>query len=372
MKFTHISAFTIAALATSVHAILPQPSETIESVDPSSSLNSQSVPQATGGPEFPSTSTTQGPGGSQGDHSNQTPGARLKSYDLSGTLRGIGKKHKSGHQKAKKHQNQRGGSIDSLLMLVVNTPGFLQMSYQGGAHGSTYLSGENSRQHQRIGKAILKGINSRVHPEVKDFREKLSKYWLALGRYEAWVRNILDCLQRFKPSELVSNFIEELAEILKNILEAIGKFKKGIYREVSSLNKDSSLLRNTIDSIEMLISQFTGGQMSVQEPLIELFERYGEVDWYETYLERELNSWLEGLGLVMFGGSPIGRSTESPNGGYAENPNDGYAENPSDEQNPSEENPSDEQNPNSGDNVDDEQDVDDAVIYGSSGDTYMQ
>ncbi|KAJ8327071.1 hypothetical protein O5D80_004495 [Batrachochytrium dendrobatidis] len=295
MKFTHISAFTIAALATSVHAILPQPSETIESVDPSPSpsLNSQSFPQATGGPEFPSTSTTQGPGGSQGGRSNQTPGARIKSYNLGGLLRGIGKKHRLGRQKTKS-QYERGGKIDSLLMAITNIPEFSQSGYQGGAHGSTYLVKKNSRQHQRAAEAILKGMGSGPNLQETNFRAELALFWSYLGSYERWIYDILSLVNRFTPdSQLASEFVDDLREILDKLMEIFKLLRVEIYEEILGLNRNPSLIGEVIEDILSLVTQFMSRQTDLQELLERLFSHHSRGDWYNTNLKPELDSWLQ-------------------------------------------------------------------------------
>ncbi|KAK5668018.1 hypothetical protein QVD99_005062 [Batrachochytrium dendrobatidis] len=271
MKFTHISAFTIAALATSVHAILPQSSETIDSVDPSPSpsLNSQSVPQATGGPEFPSTSTTQGPGGSQNNHPNQTPGARIKSYNL-------------------------GGKIDSLLMAITNIPGFSQSGYQGGAHGSTYLVKKNSRQHQRAAEAILKGMGSGPNLQETNFRAELALFWSYLGSYERWIYDILSLVNRFTPdSQLASEFVDDLREILDKLMEIFKLLRVEIYEEILGLNRNPSLIGEVIEDILSLVTQFISRQTDLQELLERLFSHHSRGDWYNTNLKPELDLWLQ-------------------------------------------------------------------------------
>ncbi|KAK6098977.1 hypothetical protein MT418_000448 [Batrachochytrium dendrobatidis] len=146
MKFTHISAFTIAALATSVHAILPQPSETIESVDPSPSLNSESVPQATGGPEFPSTSTTQGPGDNQGDHSNQTPESSQGPSNTGGFFNGFFDDVKNffgfGHD-----PSSQDGSIDLLLESLPKVSGAI---HPEDPYTSMNHFDEKTNHHQKL------------------------------------------------------------------------------------------------------------------------------------------------------------------------------------------------------------------------------
>ncbi|OAJ37156.1 hypothetical protein BDEG_21219 [Batrachochytrium dendrobatidis JEL423] len=310
MKFTHISAFTIAALATSVHAILPQSSETIDSVDPSPSpsLNSQSVPQATSGPEFPSTSTTQGPGGSQGDHSNQTPRVRLKSYDLSGLLRNIRKKHKSNHQKTKTQPQYRHvGTIDLFLESLLNIPQLSELDYQGGDYGladhveesprqqqpidlflesfssipqlselghqggdygPTYHVEENSRQQQLI-EVIAKGINA----ETSKFKKHLLLLSIYFDMYEVWVKNILNFLDVFEATGLVSEFINGLGKIFKEFLEII--------------------------HVVYGTDQFMSRQMDAQQLFKELFERYSKIDWYHMNLGLELALWLQELKMTM-------------------------------------------------------------------------
>ncbi|OAJ37036.1 hypothetical protein BDEG_21111 [Batrachochytrium dendrobatidis JEL423] len=248
MKFTHISAFTIVALTTSVHAILPQPSETIDSVDPSPSpsLNSQSVPQATGGPEFPSTSTTQGPGGSQGDHSNQTPRVRLKSSKL-------------------------------------------RLGYQGGDYGLADHVEENSRQQQLI-EVIAKGINA----ETSKFKKHLLSFSAYLGEYEVWVKNILNFLDGFEAiSKLSSEFINGLGKIFKEFLEIIHVLYESIYQIVLHLNEDSGLLENAVKAMLDLTDQFMSRQTDLQQLFKELFERYSKIDWYYMHLGLELALWLQ-------------------------------------------------------------------------------
>ncbi|KAK5668078.1 hypothetical protein QVD99_005119 [Batrachochytrium dendrobatidis] len=293
MKFTHISAFTIAALATSVHAILPQSSETIESADPSPSLNSQSVPQATGGPEFPSTSTTQGPGGSQGDHPNQTPRVRLKSFKLGTLLYSIGQGRKSGHQKTKTHQDEQNNSIDLLLESLLKLPQFSHSNDHDGAYGSAeYVQGK-SKQHKRVDKVIAKGINAE-----KDYRESrarayVSYYCSHLDMYEKWVKDFLNSLGRFKPSGPVSEFVDELVWILKEFLKMIKALREEIYEIMVRLNKDPSLFEGAIKTILNLADQFMSRQTDLQQLLEELFERYSRIDWYREHLEPELGSWSE-------------------------------------------------------------------------------
>ncbi|EGF84306.1 hypothetical protein BATDEDRAFT_85313 [Batrachochytrium dendrobatidis JAM81] len=336
MKFTHISAFTIAALATSVHAILPQPSETIDSVDPSPSpsLNSQSVPQATSGPEFPSTSTTQGPGGSQGDHSNQTPRVRLKSYDLSGLLRNIRKKHKSNHQKTKTQPQYRHvGTIDLFLESLLNIPQLSELDYQGGDYGladhveesprqqqpidlflesfssipqlselghqggdygPTYHVEENSRQQQLI-EVIAKGINA----ETSKFKKHLLLLSIYFDMYEVWVKNILNFLDVFEATGLVSEFINGLGKIFKEFLEIIHVVYGSIYQIVLHLNKDSGLLENAVKAMFDLADQFMSRQMDAQQLFKELFERYSKIDWYHMNLGLELALWLQELKMTM-------------------------------------------------------------------------
>ncbi|EGF84261.1 hypothetical protein BATDEDRAFT_85342 [Batrachochytrium dendrobatidis JAM81] len=252
MKFTHISAFTIVALTTSVHAILPQPSETIDSVDPSPSpsLNSQSVPQATGGPEFPSTSTTQGPGGSQGDHSNQTPRVRLKSSKLSKFLCGIGQGRKSGHRKYKKRpQDGQNDSIDLFLESLLNIPQFSGLGYQGGDYGLADHVEENSRQQQLI-EVIAKGINA----ETSKFKKHLLSFSAYLGEYEVWVKNILNFLDGFEAiSKLSSEFINGLGKIFKEFLEIIHVLYESIYQ----------ILVKSFGSVETFKQQFTAAALGV-------------------------------------------------------------------------------------------------------------
>ncbi|KAK6099032.1 hypothetical protein MT418_000496 [Batrachochytrium dendrobatidis] len=290
MKFTHISAFTIAALATSVHAILPQPSETIESVDPSPSLNSQSVPQATGGPEFPSTSTTQGPGGSQGGRSNQTPRVRRKSSKLSKFLCGIGQGRKSGHRKYKKRpQDGQNDSIDLFLESLLNIPQFSGLGYQGDDYGLTDHVEENSRQQQLI-EVIAKGINA----EASKFKKYLLSFSAYLGEYEVWVKNILNFLDGFEAiSKLSSEFINGLGKIFKEFLEIIHVLYESIYQIVLHLNEDPGLLEDAVKAILNLADQFMSRQMDLQQLFKELFERYSKIDWYYMHLGLELVLWLQ-------------------------------------------------------------------------------
>ncbi|KAK5668246.1 hypothetical protein QVD99_005282 [Batrachochytrium dendrobatidis] len=292
MKFTHISAFTIVALTTSVHAILPQPSETIDSVDPSPSpsLNSQSVPQATGGPEFPSTSTTQGPGGSQGDHSNQTPRVRLKSSKLSKFLCGIGQGRKSGHRKYKKRpQDGQNDSIDLFLESLLNIPQFSGLGYQGGDYGLADHVEENSRQQQLI-EVIAKGINA----ETSKFKKHLLSFSAYLGEYEVWVKNILNFLDGFEAiSKLSSEFINGLGKIFKEFLEIIHVLYESIYQIVLHLNEDSGLLENAVKAMLDLTDQFMSRQTDLQQLFKELFERYSKIDWYYMHLGLELALWLQ-------------------------------------------------------------------------------
>ncbi|KAJ8326983.1 hypothetical protein O5D80_004408 [Batrachochytrium dendrobatidis] len=293
MKFTHISAFTIAALATSVHAILPQPSETIDSADPSPSLNSESFPQATGGPEFPSTSTTQGPGGSQGDHPNQTPGARLKFFDLSGTLRGIGKKHKSGHQKAKKHQDEQNNSIDLLLESFLKLSVFSHSNDHDGAYGSIEHVQGKSKQHKRVDKVIVKGINTKSTRKEDMYRVYASYYSAHLDMYKKWVKDFLNFLNGVKSTGPVSELVDELVKILEEFLEMIKALQKEIHEIMVRLNKDPSLLEDAVKAILDLTDQFMSRQTDLQQLLEELFGRYSRIDWYHEHLKPELGSWSE-------------------------------------------------------------------------------
>ncbi|KAK6098981.1 hypothetical protein MT418_000452 [Batrachochytrium dendrobatidis] len=302
MKFTHISAFTIVALTTSVHAILPQPSETIESADPSPSLNSQSIPQATGGPEFPSTSTTQGSSGSQGDRSDQTLRPCRKPSKFGTLLGTIGKGHGPGHRKSKrKSKCKYDGSIDSFLELF---PELLELLYLGNQNrnGESIYFTEDESNHHRIAKAIVKGISVEKSLKETNLRRYTSLLWSLIGTYESWFTSLLKYIAEFKAiDDLAFKFIEEFEKIIKGLVKVIGKTRKGIYRTIQRLNKNSSLVEKMIETIISLAEQFVGYQNRIQELFKELFRRYSRIDWYNINLEPKLNLWLQRFGATVEG-----------------------------------------------------------------------
>ncbi|OAJ37073.1 hypothetical protein BDEG_21142 [Batrachochytrium dendrobatidis JEL423] len=275
-------------------------SETIDSVDPSPSpsLNSESFPQATGGPEFPSTSTTQGPGGSQNNHPNQTPGARRKSSKFGTLLRGIGKKHKSGHQKAKKHQDEQNNSIDLLLNFFLKLSVFSHSNDHDGVYGSVKHVQGKSKQHKRVDKVIVKGINTKsTHKEFMD-RVYASYYSAHLDMYKKWVKDFLNFLNGVKSTGPVSEFADELVKILEKFLKTIKALQKEIHEIMVRLNKDPSLLEDAVKAILDLTDQFMSRQTDLQQLLEELFGRYSRIDWYREHLEPELGSWFQRFSTV--------------------------------------------------------------------------
>ncbi|KAJ8327019.1 hypothetical protein O5D80_004443 [Batrachochytrium dendrobatidis] len=297
MKLAHISVFTVAVLVTSVHGIWPKSRQTPNPVGPS--LNRESLPQATGGPERPSTSTTTHDlGGNQGGHSCQSFWSRLKSSKLSKLLCSIGKRRKSGHRKDKKKPKygRNDGSIDSLLMSLLKLPRFSQSGHQGGAQGSKYLVKENSKQHRRVAKAIEKDMNIKANPQETGFRKDLSVYWSNLGGYEKWIKDILDFNLRFEAtSKLTLEFIEDFGLIFEKLLEMIRALRGEFYRQVLRLNKDPSQFEDVIEDILDLVNQFISRQEDAQELFARVFGRHSKIDWYSTNLRPQLILWSESL-----------------------------------------------------------------------------
>ncbi|KAL5033130.1 hypothetical protein BDV3_000147 [Batrachochytrium dendrobatidis] len=298
MKFTHISAFTIAALATSVHAILPQSSETIDSVDPSPSpsLNSESFPQATGGPEFPSTSTaTQGPGDNQGDHSNQTPESSQGPSNTGGFFNGFFDDVKNffgfGHD-----PSSQDGSIDLLLESLPKVSGAI---HPEDPYTSMNHFDEKTNHHQKL--MVETSISTSFGGGSEgDFKKDLMSYLGGIGMYEKWVKDILDSVTVFQVTgRSISKFINELVWILEKLLKMMEWFQKEIYEIMIGLNKDSSQSANAIKLILDLMGKFMSTHMNTQQLLEKLFERHSRIDWYHEHLEAELGSWSERFGKMQ-------------------------------------------------------------------------